>query len=118
MAHPGRPLPGASWCPARSAGQLAGRPIKVARLATESGLFPVFEAEAGQVTSDGRVTDRITLDKPRRGRYHETRNVTDEGAGTRGGDGSAQCDGQVGTRQPRRYGSSDTRVIISAYLQR
>ncbi|HEX7162010.1 MAG TPA: thiamine pyrophosphate-dependent enzyme [Trebonia sp.] len=35
--------------------------IKVARLATESGLFPVFEAEAGQVTSATPIRHRVPV---------------------------------------------------------
>jgi pyruvate ferredoxin oxidoreductase beta subunit len=35
--------------------------IKVARLATESGLFPVFEAEAGQVTSATSIRCRVPV---------------------------------------------------------
>ncbi|MGH3122007.1 MAG: hypothetical protein ACRDNT_20945 [Streptosporangiaceae bacterium] len=44
---------------------------------------PLASPDQGE---DGRVTYRIALEKPRRGRgrYHETRNVTDEGAGTPG----------------------------------
>jgi len=44
---------------------------------------PLASPDQGE---DGRVTYRIPLEKPRRGRgrYHETRNVTDSGAGTPG----------------------------------
>jgi pyruvate ferredoxin oxidoreductase beta subunit len=35
--------------------------IKVARLATESGLFPVFEAEAGEVTSATPIRHRVPV---------------------------------------------------------
>jgi pyruvate ferredoxin oxidoreductase beta subunit len=35
--------------------------VKVARLATESGLFPVFEAEDGQVTSVTRIRRRVPV---------------------------------------------------------
>jgi pyruvate ferredoxin oxidoreductase beta subunit len=35
--------------------------IKVARLATESGLFPVFEAETGQVTSSSPIRHRVPV---------------------------------------------------------
>jgi pyruvate ferredoxin oxidoreductase beta subunit len=36
--------------------------IRVARLATESGLFPVFEAERGEVTGVTRIRRRIPVD--------------------------------------------------------
>jgi pyruvate ferredoxin oxidoreductase beta subunit len=35
--------------------------IKVARLATESGLFPVFEAEDGQVVASARIRHRVPV---------------------------------------------------------
>ncbi len=35
--------------------------IKVARLATESGLFPVFEAETGEVTSSTPIRHRVPV---------------------------------------------------------
>ena len=35
--------------------------IKVARLATESGLFPVFEAETGEVTSSTPIRNRVPV---------------------------------------------------------
>ena len=35
--------------------------VKVARLATESGLFPVFEAEAGEVTSSTPVRRQVPV---------------------------------------------------------
>jgi hypothetical protein len=35
--------------------------VKVARLATESGLFPVFEAEAGQVTSSAPIRHQVPV---------------------------------------------------------
>ena len=35
--------------------------IKVARLATESGLFPVFEAEDGQVVSSARIRHQVPV---------------------------------------------------------
>jgi pyruvate ferredoxin oxidoreductase beta subunit len=35
--------------------------IKVARLATESGLFPVFEAEAGEVTSSTPIRHQVPV---------------------------------------------------------
>jgi len=35
--------------------------VKVARLATESGLFPVFEAETGQVTSSTPIRHRVPV---------------------------------------------------------
>ena len=40
------------WCPARSAGATASdETVRLARLATQSGLFPVFEAEHGEVVA-------------------------------------------------------------------
>jgi pyruvate/2-oxoacid:ferredoxin oxidoreductase beta subunit len=35
--------------------------IKVARLAAESGLFPVFEAEAGEVTSSAKIRHQVPV---------------------------------------------------------
>ena len=35
--------------------------VKVARLATESGLFPVFEAEAGEVTSSTPIRRQVPV---------------------------------------------------------
>jgi pyruvate/2-oxoacid:ferredoxin oxidoreductase beta subunit len=35
--------------------------VKVTRLATESGLFPVFEAEAGQVTSSTPIRHQVPV---------------------------------------------------------
>jgi pyruvate ferredoxin oxidoreductase beta subunit len=35
--------------------------VKVARLATESGLFPVFEAEAGEVTSSAKIRHQVPV---------------------------------------------------------
>ena len=35
--------------------------VKVARLATESGLFPVFEAEDGQVVSSSRIRHQVPV---------------------------------------------------------
>ena len=37
--------------------------IKVARLAKESGLFPVFEAEHGQVTSSSKIRQRVPVEE-------------------------------------------------------
>jgi pyruvate ferredoxin oxidoreductase beta subunit len=36
--------------------------IKVARLATESGLFPVFEAENGEVTASTKIRHRVPVE--------------------------------------------------------
>ena len=35
--------------------------VKVARLAAESGLFPVFEAEDGQVVSSSRIRHQVPV---------------------------------------------------------
>ena len=35
--------------------------VKVARLATESGLFPAFEAEAGEVTSSTPIRHQVPV---------------------------------------------------------
>jgi pyruvate ferredoxin oxidoreductase beta subunit len=35
--------------------------VKVARLATESGLFPVFEAEAGEVTGSAAIRHQVPV---------------------------------------------------------
>jgi pyruvate ferredoxin oxidoreductase beta subunit len=42
-------------------GSRPGDTIKVARLAAESGLFPVFEAEDGEVTSAARIRHRVPV---------------------------------------------------------
>jgi hypothetical protein len=52
-SHPG-PLP-AGW------GSSPADTVKVARLATESGLFPVFEAEAGEVTSSTPIRRQVPV---------------------------------------------------------
>jgi len=41
----------------------ASQTVQVARLATESGLFPVFEAEGGEVTSVSRIRRRVPVDE-------------------------------------------------------
>lgn len=45
--------------------------IRLARLATESGLFPVFEAEHGEVTAVSRIRRQVPVDEylTRQGRY-------------------------------------------------
>ena len=42
-------------------GSSPGDTVKVARLATESGLFPVFEAEAGEVTSSTPIRRQVPV---------------------------------------------------------
>ena len=37
--------------------------IRLARLATQSGLFPVFEAEHGTVTATTRIRHRVPVDE-------------------------------------------------------
>ena len=37
--------------------------IRVARMATQSGLFPVFEAEHGEVTSVSRIRRRVPVEE-------------------------------------------------------
>jgi pyruvate ferredoxin oxidoreductase beta subunit len=44
-------------------GCASGDSIKVARLAKESGLFPVFEAEWGQVTSSQKIRRRVPVEE-------------------------------------------------------
>ena len=41
----------------------SGNSIKVARLAKESGLFPVFEAEYGEVTSSQKIRHRVPVEE-------------------------------------------------------
>jgi pyruvate ferredoxin oxidoreductase beta subunit len=43
-------------------GSAAGDTIKVARLAKESGLFPVFEAEGGEVTGVSKIRRRVPVE--------------------------------------------------------
>ena len=51
-----------SWSPARFGwGSSPANTVKVARLATESGLFPVFEAEAGEVTSSTPIRHQVPV---------------------------------------------------------
>ena len=52
-----------SMCRARSAGaRLPADTIKVARAAVESGLFPLFEAEHGEVTGRTPIRHRVPVD--------------------------------------------------------
>jgi pyruvate/2-oxoacid:ferredoxin oxidoreductase beta subunit len=44
-------------------GCASGDSIKVARLAKESGLFPVFEAEYGEVTSSQKIRRRVPVEE-------------------------------------------------------
>jgi pyruvate ferredoxin oxidoreductase beta subunit len=43
-------------------GCASGESVQIARLATESGLFPVFEAEAGAITSVTKIRHRVPVD--------------------------------------------------------
>jgi pyruvate ferredoxin oxidoreductase beta subunit len=43
-------------------GSAAEHTIRIARLATESGLFPLFEAEHGVVTSVKKIRRRVPVD--------------------------------------------------------
>ena len=48
--------------------------IKLARLARETGIFPVFEAEHGEVTAVTKIRHRVPVDeylKPQRRFLHE-----------------------------------------------
>src|SRR4051812_16440621 len=44
-------------------GCASGASVKVARLAVESGLFPVFEAEDGTVTSSNKIRHRVPVEE-------------------------------------------------------
>jgi pyruvate ferredoxin oxidoreductase beta subunit len=44
-------------------GCASGASVKVARLAVESGLFPVFEAEHGEVTSSKKIRHRVPVEE-------------------------------------------------------
>src|SRR6478672_8904218 len=44
-------------------GSASGDPVKVARLAKESGLFPVFEAENGVVTDSQKIRHRVPVEE-------------------------------------------------------
>jgi pyruvate ferredoxin oxidoreductase beta subunit len=44
-------------------GSASGDSIKVARLAKETGIFPVFEAEAGDVTSVSKIRRRVPVEE-------------------------------------------------------
>ena len=53
-----------SWCPARSAGATASADtIRMARLAHETGLFPVFEAEHGEVKSVSKIRRQLPVEE-------------------------------------------------------
>jgi pyruvate ferredoxin oxidoreductase beta subunit len=43
-------------------GCASGQSIQVARLATQSGLFPVFEAEDGEITSVTKIRKRVPVE--------------------------------------------------------
>jgi pyruvate ferredoxin oxidoreductase beta subunit len=43
-------------------GCASGESIQIARLATQSGLFPVFEAEDGEITSVTRIRKRVPVE--------------------------------------------------------
>jgi pyruvate ferredoxin oxidoreductase beta subunit len=66
-------------------GSASGDSIRIARLATQSGLFPVFEAEAGAVTSVSLIRRQVSVEeylKPQRRYAHlfspvERRDVID-----------------------------------------
>ena len=52
------------WCRARSGwGSAASDTVRVARLATQSGLFPVFEAEHGTVTRATPIRRRVPVEE-------------------------------------------------------
>ena len=68
---PRRPLPArARALPARLGGGVRDT-IRLARLAKETGIFPVFEAEAGEVTEVSRIRRRVPVEEYLRpqGRY-------------------------------------------------
>jgi pyruvate ferredoxin oxidoreductase beta subunit len=44
-------------------GSASGDSIKIARLATQTGIFPVFEAEAGDVTSVSKIRRRVPVEE-------------------------------------------------------
>jgi pyruvate ferredoxin oxidoreductase beta subunit len=44
-------------------GTATGDTIRVARLAVETGLFPVFEAEAGEITGRLLIRERMPVDE-------------------------------------------------------
>ena len=43
-------------------GSASADSIKIARLATQSGLFPVFEAERGELTASAKIRTRVPVD--------------------------------------------------------
>ena len=53
-----------SSSPARSAGAAASKDtIRIARLAKETGLFPVFEAEHGEVVSVSKIRRPVPVEE-------------------------------------------------------
>jgi pyruvate ferredoxin oxidoreductase beta subunit len=44
-------------------GSEASETIKIARLAQETGLFPVFEAEAGEVVAVSPIRQRVSVEE-------------------------------------------------------
>ncbi|WQD12315.1 MAG: hypothetical protein U1U88_000184, partial [Lawsonella clevelandensis] len=53
-----------SWCLARWAGDRQSRDtVKLARLATQTGLFPAYEAEAGEITSVMKIRRPVPVEE-------------------------------------------------------
>ena len=73
-ARPRRPRCAARWnsaaratstsmCPARSAGGTSDQSVRIARLAKETGIFPVFEAEHGEVVSVAKIRKQLPVEE-------------------------------------------------------
>ncbi len=94
-------------------GSLSNATLKLARAATQSGFFPVFEAEAGEVTSVQKIRRPVSVEdylKPQRRFAHLYRPKRDEETIARM---QAMCD-----RNIRRYGLIDEDMLDEDVLER
>lgn len=94
-------------------GTLSNETIKLARAATQSGFFPIFEAEAGEVTSVAKIRRPAPVEdylKPQRRFAHLFRPQRDEETLARM---QAICD-----RNIRRYGLIDEGQLDEDVLER
>lgn len=94
-------------------GSAADVTLKLARAATQSGFFPVFEAEAGEITSVAKIRRPVSIEeylKPQRRFAHLFRPHRDEETLARM---QAICD-----RNIRRYGLIDEDQLDEDILER
>ena len=94
-------------------GSLSNATLKLARAATQSGFFPVFEAEAGEVTSVQKIRRPVSVEeylKPQRRFAHLYRPKRDEETIAR-----LQA---IADRNIRRYGLIDEEMLDEDVLER